>query len=110
MFRSILIPCLALTAWAGIAQADPHIVYTRHTLTVDAHGLDLSRDADRRTLQARIADAADKVCQGRPDKGGRYTPEEQGLLLPAYEKCRSDAIQRASASLAVRMQMAAAGK
>jgi len=42
MFRSVLIPCLALTAWTGIAQADPHIVYTRHTLTVDAHGLDLS--------------------------------------------------------------------
>ena len=110
MFRPVRIPCLVLTVWTGIAQADPRIVYTRHALKVDAHGLDLSRDADRRVLQARIADAADKVCQGRPDKSNRYTAEEQKLLLPAYEKCRSDAIQHASVSLAMPMQMAAGGK
>src|ERR1043166_2470026 len=99
MFRSVLIPCLALAAWAGIAQADPHIVYTPHTLTVDAHGLDLSRDADRRVLQARIADAADKVCQGRPDKGDRYSAEERKVLLPAYEKCYADATGHALATV-----------
>jgi len=110
MFRPILIPCLLLAAWAGSAQAEPRIVYTRHALKVDLHGLDLSRDADRRVLQTRIADAADRVCQGRPDKDVLYTAGEQKLLLPAYEKCRSDAIQRASASLAMPTQIAATGK
>jgi len=100
MFRPItfLIAC-ALTAWAGIAQADPNIVYTRHVLRVDARGLDLARDADMRVLDARIAQAADQVCGGRPDRGARYDEAELKLLLPAYEKCRSEAIQRASASI-----------
>ena len=98
MFRPVLIPCLALTAWAGIAQADPHIIYTRHTLTVDAHGLDLGRDADRRVLQARITDAADKVCGGRPDRGNRFSGDELKLLMPAYDKCHADAVRSAQAS------------
>jgi UrcA family protein len=102
MFRPIafLIACV-LTAWAGTAQADPNIVYTRHVLRVEAHGLDLSRDADMRVLDARIAQAADQVCGGRPDRGDRYDEGELKLLLPAYEKCRSEAILRAGASIKV---------
>jgi UrcA family protein len=104
MFRPItfLIACLipgALTAWAGLAQADPNIVYTRHVLRVDVHDLDLTRDADMRVLDIRIAQAADRVCGGRPDRGNRYDESELKLLLPAYEKCHSEAIQRASASI-----------
>jgi len=108
MFRLIsaapLIP-LALAGWAGMAQADPdrpggpRIVYTRHALKVDIHDLDLSREADQRAFQARIADAADAVCGGRPDRGSRYDENERKLLLPAYEKCRSDSIQRMNAAI-----------
>jgi UrcA family protein len=83
----------ALTAWTGIAEAGPHIVYTHHTLKLDFHDLDLSRTADQRVLQGRIADAADQVCGGRPDKTNRYNAEELKLLVPAYEKCRTDAIR-----------------
>lgn len=103
MFRPavFLIPCLALTAWAGIAQADPRIVYTRHALKVDVHGLDLSRDADRQVLQARIADAADTVCGGRPDRGNRYSGDELKLLMPAYDKCHADAVRSAQLSAKV---------
>jgi len=87
----------ALTAWAGIAQAGPRIVYTHHTLKLDLHDLDLSRTADQRLLQRRIADAADQVCGGRPDKTNRYNADELKLMVPAYEKCRTDAIQHAVA-------------
>jgi UrcA family protein len=87
----------ALTAWAGIAQAGPRVVYTHHTLKLDFHDLDLSRTADQRVLQGRIADAADQVCGGRPDKTNRYDAEELKLLVPAYEKCRTDAIRHAVA-------------
>jgi UrcA family protein len=99
-FRSItsasLILC-ALAAWAGIAQAGPHIVYAHHALKLDLHDLDLSRAADQRVLQGRIADAADQVCGGRPDKTNRYNAEELKVLVPAYEKCRTNAIGRAVA-------------
>jgi UrcA family protein len=88
-----------LAACAGIAQAGPRIVYAHHALKLDLHDLDLSRTADRHVLQGRIADAADQVCGGRPDKSDRYTAEEQKLLLPAYEKCRADAIRHAVAVL-----------
>lgn len=94
-----LIP-LILACWAGAAQAGaPRIAYTHHALKVDIHDLDLSRDADQHTFQARIAEAADEVCGGRPDRGNRYTESERKLLLPAYEKCRSDSIQRTNAAL-----------
>lgn len=98
IFSAFLIAC-ALTGWPGIAQADPRIVYTRHALTLDIRDLDLTRDADRRVLQARIADAADEVCGGRPDRGNRYTQAEQTRLWPAYEKCRADAVRRVQVSL-----------
>jgi UrcA family protein len=68
---------------------------------VDVHDLDLTRDADMRVLDTRIAQAADRVCGGRPDRGNRYVESELKLLLPAYEKCHSEAIQRASASIKV---------
>jgi UrcA family protein len=98
-----LIPCLTLglTLGAAAGQSDPRIVYTRHALRVDVRDLDLARPADIETLRGRIDRAADEVCNGRPDKGNRYTPQEQKVLLPAYEKCRSDAVQRALASLPV---------
>jgi UrcA family protein len=101
----------ALTAWAGIAQAGPHIVYTHHTLKLDFHDLDLSRPADQRVLQGRIADAADQVCGGRPDKTNRYSAEELKLLVPAYETCRTDAMRHAVAvvSAASGMRFADAG-
>ena len=96
MFRPIFSASLiALMLTAGIAQADPHIVYTRHVLKVDAHGLDLSRDTDRRAFRARIADAADAVCGGRPDRGNRYDASELKVLLPAYDKCHADAMRSA---------------
>ena len=85
--------------WGGAAQAEPRMVYTRHTLKVDLHGLDLGSDAGLRGFQARIADAADEVCGGRPDRGNRYTAEELKRMLPAYDQCRADALQRAAASL-----------
>ena len=85
--------------WGGAAFAEPRMVYTRHTLKVDLHGLDLSSDAGRRVFQARITDAADEVCGGRPDRGNRYTAEELNRMLPAYDQCRADALQRAAASL-----------
>ena len=104
MFRRIasLIACLipqALIVWAGAAQADPKIVYTRHALQVDVRDLDLARDADMRVFEARIAQAADHVCGGRPDLGNRYSATEVMVLLPAYEKCRSEAILRAGAAI-----------
>ena len=89
------------------AQAEPRMVYTRHTLKVDLHGLDLGSDAGQRTSQARIADAADEVCGGRPDRGNRYTADELKRMLPAYDQCRAEAIARANAALKTPMQMAA---
>ena len=116
MFRPVIAASLilgALTAGAGIAQADPHIVYIHHALKLDLHDLDLSRAADQRVLQSRIADAADQVCGGRPDKTNRYNAEELKLLVPAYEKCRTAAIRHAvawvSASSGTRLADADAG-
>jgi UrcA family protein len=101
---------LVLAACAGMVQAGPHdprIVYTRHALTVDVHDLNLSRDADRRVFQARIADAADEVCGGRPDRDNRYNESERELLQPAYEKCLSDSIQRTNAAMKASAQLLA---
>jgi UrcA family protein len=97
-----LIPCLTLglTLGAAAGQGNPRIVYTHHALKVNLRDLDLTRPADVEALRERIDAAADEVCNGRPDKGNRYSPEEQRVLLPAYEKCRADAVQRALASLA----------
>jgi UrcA family protein len=90
----------AMTACASVAQAAPHIVYTHHVRQVDTHGLDLTRAADVRVLETRVAQAAEQVCGGRPSRSNRYYDEsELKLLLPAYEKCRTEAIQRASASI-----------
>ena len=90
----------------GLAQAEPRMAYTRHTLKVNLRDLALSRDAGQRALQARIADAADKVCGGHPDRGNRYTQEELKRMLPAYDKCRAEAIQRAQASLNLPVMLA----
>jgi UrcA family protein len=92
--------------WAGTAQSEPRMVYTRHTLKVNLRGLDLGSDTGQRVLQARLADAADEVCGGRPDRGNRYTQEELTRMLPAYDECRAEAIQRANASLKASMQVA----
>ena len=51
------------------------------------------------SLRRRVAQAAEEVCGGRPIHGDRYDGSELKLLLPAYEKCRSEAIQRANASM-----------
>jgi UrcA family protein len=114
MFRLIasasLVACLvpaALAAGTGTAQAAPRIIYTRHVLKVDISGLDLSRDADRRALQVRLGDAADEVCGGRPDRGNRYTKDELKQMLPAYDRCRSDAAQKALASINLPTELAA---
>jgi UrcA family protein len=95
--KTILI--CALTAWAGLAQAAPHVIYTHHVRQIDIHDLDLTRAADVRVLETRVAQAAEEVCGGRPNHGNRYDESELKLLLPAYEKCRSEAIQRANAFL-----------
>ena len=87
--------------WAGPAQAEPRMSYTRHTLKVNLRDLPLSRDARQRALEARIADAAEKVCGGHPDRGNRYTQEELKRMLPAYDKCRAEAIERVQAFLNV---------
>jgi UrcA family protein len=100
--KNILI--CALTAWAGLAQAAPHIVYTHHVRRVDIHDLDLTRAADMRVLETRVAQAAEQVCGGRPDRGNGYEENELKLLLPAYEKCHSEAIQRANASIRAPVQ------
>lgn len=47
------------------------------------------------------ASAADEVCNRRPDKANRYSPQEQTVLLPAYERCHTDAVQRALSSRAI---------
>lgn len=104
MFRpaTLIIGLLAAgsaAGWGGAVQAEPRMVYTHHTLKVDLHGLDLSSDAGQRAFQARITDAADEVCGGRPDRGNRYTAEELKRMLPAYDQCRAEALQRAVASL-----------
>jgi UrcA family protein len=89
----------AVTAWAGLAQAAPNIVYTHHVRRVDIHDLDLTRAADVRILETRVAQAAEQVCGGHPDQGNRYDKAELKLLLPAYEKCLGKAIQRTTASI-----------
>jgi UrcA family protein len=94
----------AMTAWAGVAQAAPHIVYTHHVRQVDTHDLDLTRAADIRILETRVAQAAERVCGGRPSDTNRYDASELKLLLPAYEKCRTKAIQRANASIRAPVQ------
>lgn len=98
-----LVPCLTLglTLGATAGQADPRIVYTHHALRVNIRDLDLARPADVEILRRRIDKAADEVCNGRPDKGNRYSAQEQKVLLPAYERCRADAVQRALAPLAL---------
>jgi UrcA family protein len=104
---TLVLGLLAAGMGAGAAQSEPRMVYTRHALKVDLRGLDLSSDTGQRVLQARLADAADEVCGGRPDRGSRYTQEELKRMLPAYDQCRAEAIQRANAYLKVPMQVAA---
>jgi len=94
-----IIPAFLLALTASAAQAEPPIVYTRHSLSLDIGDLNLAREADRRVLETRIAAAADQVCGGRPDRGNRYTEAEQARLLPAYDKCRADAMHRVLVSL-----------
>ena len=95
----LVLGLLAAGIAAGGSQAAPRMVYTRHALKVDLHGLDLSSDAGQHALQTRIADAVDEVCGGRPDRGNRYTGEELKRILPAYDPCRADALHRAAATL-----------
>jgi len=90
----------------GTAQAEPRLAYTRHTLKVNLRDLALSRDAGRRALQARIADAANEVCGGRPDRDNRYTQEELKRMMPAYDKCRAETMQRMQASWNVPAKLA----
>ena len=100
MLRALTSGILAAALLAGSpAQAEPRMSYTRHTLKVNLRDLPLSPDARQRALEARIADAADEVCGGHPDRGNRYTQEELKRMLPAYGKCRAEAMQRAQASL-----------
>jgi UrcA family protein len=111
MLRSITLTSSILAAalsggWAGPAQAEPRMVYTRHALKLDLRDLDLRHAAGQRTLQARIADAADEVCGGHPDRGNRYTQEELKRMLPAYDKCRAEALQRMQAFLNVPAMLA----
>jgi UrcA family protein len=101
-----LLAAALLAGSAGMAQAEPRMVYTRHTLIVDLRDLDLSRDAGRRALQARIAEAANEVCGGRPDRDNRYTQKELKRMLPAYDKCRAEAMQRMQASWNVPAKLA----
>ena len=89
----------ALLLAGGLAQAELRMSYTRHTLKVNLRDLPMSGDARQRALEARIADAADEVCGGHPDRGNRYTQEELKRMLPAYDKCRAEAIERTKASL-----------
>jgi UrcA family protein len=98
ILASGLLAAALLAEWTGLAQAEPRMVYTRHTRTVNLRDLDLSHDSGQRALQARIADAANEVCGGRPDRGNRYTQEELKRMLPAYDKCRAEAVQRMQAS------------
>ena len=95
-----------LAGWAGPAQAEPRMSYTRHTLKVNLCDLPLSRDARQRALEARIADAAEEVCGGHPDRGNRYIQEELKRMLPAFDKCRAEAMQRAQASLNIPVLLA----
>jgi UrcA family protein len=104
---TLILGLLAAGIGAGAAQSEPRMVYTRHTLKVDLRGLDVSSDSGQRALQARLADAADEVCGGRPDRGNRYTQDELKRMLPAYDQCRTEAIQRANASIKAPMQVAA---
>lgn len=111
MLRPIALTSAVLTAallagWTGLAQSEPLMIYTRHTLKVNLSDLDLSHDAGQRTLQARIANAADEVCGGHPDRGNRYSPEELNRMLPAYDKCRAEAIERVQAFLNVTPMLA----
>ena len=105
MFRFIVaasLLVLAGTGWAGTRQAEPRVVYTYHALRVDVGDLDLGRDAGRRAFRNRIAKAADEVCGGRPDRiDNHYEPSELKRLLPAFEKCRNEAIQRADSEINV---------
>ncbi|HWX90933.1 MAG TPA: UrcA family protein [Rhizomicrobium sp.] len=110
MLRLIATASLIATTsivWAGLARADPYLVYTHHATRVDVHDLDLTRDADLRILKVRIGRAADQVCGDRPDRGNRYNQTELKLLLPAYDRCRTAAIQRAAAAVKVPAQMLA---
>lgn len=114
--RSIATSSLAfavLIAWASMAQAAPHLVFTHHSIKVDIHDLDLSQAAGQRALQNRIAEAADHVCGGRPDTAGHRDDEQLKLLAPAYEQCRADAIGHAlssiSATTGVKLADSAAG-
>ena len=84
---------------SATAQAEPRLTYTQHSLVIRVSDLDLAQPADRQTLHARIQDAADEVCGGRPDKSDRYTAEERKVLMPAYEKCHANAVQHTLAQL-----------
>ncbi len=103
MLRPILVVSMVFMG-LGAVQAEPRLVYTRHALRVDVHDLDPGRDADQ--LRARLDQAADQVCGGRPDRGNRYTRDEIKILLPAYNLCRANAIQGAMASLHLPAQFA----
>jgi UrcA family protein len=104
MFRHIVVASSLLfggIGWAGAGQAESRVVYTYHALQVDVRDLDLGRDAGRRVFWNRIAKAADDVCGGRPDRGNRYEVSELKRLLPAFEKCRNEAIQRVDSAFNV---------
>lgn len=104
---SVSLVFLMLAAGAAQAQDGARLVYTRHALMLDVRDLDLSRAADRHILDIRIADAANEVCGGRPDRDTRYNKVELAMLVPAYEKCRSDAIASTYAALQAPAQVVA---
>ena len=60
--------------------------------TVRFGDLDLSRKADRKTLAARVNDAAETVCGPRPSRG-------ETLQRRDYTACRRDAVRMAMASV-----------
>ena len=105
MFRFIVVASSLLfagTGWAGTRQAEPRVVYTHHALKVEVGDLDLGRDTDRRAFWNRIAKVADEVCGGRPDRiNNYYGPTELKRLVPAFEKCRNEAIQRVDSEINV---------
>ena len=98
-FSHLIAAAAILFSTIAIAQAEPRLTYTRHSLAIRISDLDLTQPADRQKLHERIQDAADEVCGGRPDKGDRYTAEERKVLLPAYEKCHANAVQHTLAQL-----------
>jgi UrcA family protein len=97
MFRTLLFTAVAAVALTGAAPAQPP-AQLRGDAVVRYDDLDLSREADARTLLKRLEAAAEDACGRRPSLRGNR-PGLETFLKADFHDCRAAAINNAVLAL-----------